>query len=254
MNLLAIDIGNTTSMVGYFQDDVLAKHWSLSSSRARTPDEVYLLLEMLLQQVNNDLESIDKIIIASVVPALTDVYQHVADKYLKLQPLFVDENTNTGIVLKVDEPEALGADRIVNAASAYHQYGGPQIIVDLGTATTADIVSKDGAYIGGIIAPGMLTSAEHLFQRAAKLHKVSLKPPDSAIGRNTAQALRSGILFGTAGAIDRIVENIRKEMEVDVPVIATGGLSEMIAPLCNNVDKVDLLLTLRGLYIISNLQ
>ena len=196
------------------------------------------------------MKDIDNVIIASVVPSLTSVFIRMVQRYLKTTPIIVDENTKTGLKICYDNPGDVGADRIVNAVAAYAAYGGPVIIVDFGTATTFCAVSKEAEYLGGVIVPGILISLEALSQKAAKLPKVTLEPPKTVIGRSTVSSIQSGIIYGYAGMVDELVERIKKEMDGEPYIIATGGLAEMIVPQTRNIKEINPILTLEGLRIV----
>jgi type III pantothenate kinase len=247
--LLAIDIGNTHTVLGLFKGKSLIDHYRVTSNHALTVDECGVLIKQLF----SDYKSIVDVIICSVVPPLSPVYQEMSRKFLKIDPVFVQWNLPLGIKIRYDDPSKVGADRIANAVAAHQMFGGPVIIVDFGTATTFDVISPKGEYLGGAIAPGIETSSLNLFSRAAQLFKVSLETPRKAIGRSTEESLRSGIIFGTVGQIDEIVDRIKKELkeEHDIKerpkVIATGGLASLIAQESETIEKVEPTLTLEGL-------
>ncbi len=246
---LAIDIGNTHTVLGIFSKERLTEYFRVTSNRALTGDECGVLVKQLFP----DYGKIEAVIICSVVPPLTPIYQEMCKKFLKLDPVLVHWNLPLGIKILYDDPSQVGADRIANAVAAYQIYGGPTIVVDLGTATTFDVISEKGEYLGGVIAPGIETSSLNLFKRAAQLFKVSLERPQKTIGVNTEESLRSGIIFGCVGQIDGIVNRIKQELKNEYrvkkkpKVIGTGGLADLIARESKTIQKVDLTLTLEGL-------
>ncbi|MGI5824806.1 MAG: type III pantothenate kinase [Bacillota bacterium] len=248
--LLAVDIGNTHTVIGLFRDWEMWDSWRISSDPMKTEDEYAILISNLLATEGHGMREIKALVLSSTVPALTDIWHQLTNKYFDVEPLIVNCETDIGMPLKVDNPKMVGADRIVNGVAAIRKYGTNLIVVDLGTATTFDCISKDGEYIGGAIAPGVAVSAEALAQKAAKLPNVQFAVPEKVLSPNTTGALQSGIVYGFAGQIDGIVKRLKAEMGGEVKVIATGGLADKIAPVCESVDEVDLLLTLRGLNLI----
>jgi type III pantothenate kinase len=249
--LLAIDIGNTQVVVGVVRDSTILALWRLTSQAGRTADELIPLLEPLLRPYLESLRKSRRVAVASVVPALTSAYEEYCRGTLGARPVLVDARQPLGIRISVPEPTSVGADRIANAVAVAEYYPLPAIVVDLGTATTFDVVLPGPRYVGGVIAPGILTSAEELFRRGARLAKVELRPPARAIGRTTEESVQSGVLFGAAGQIDGIIGRIRREMKGRPTVVATGGLATVIAPLCRSLRLVDPALTLRGLALIE---
>jgi len=249
--LLVVDIGNTETTVGLFEGERLAAHWRLVTDVARTPDEIGLQLRALLGSREVSPRAITGAAIASVVPALTDPVAEACQVLFGAAPLIVDARTPLPIRLDVLEPLTVGADRIVNTLAASRLYARDTIVVDLGTATTYDCITADGVFLGGVIAPGMRTSAETLFRRTSKLPATELVAPERAIGRRTEDCIRSGVVFGTAEAVDGIVRRIKAEWPGGrVPlVVATGGLAPMIKPWCREVEHVEPDLTLVGLRI-----
>jgi type III pantothenate kinase len=247
--LLAIDIGNTHTVLGLYDGRKLKGHFRIASNHALTGDECGILVKQLFEEY----DKIKGVIICSVVPPLTPVYEEMSKKFLKAEPVVVSSDLSLGIKVLYDDPKAVGADRIANAVAAYEIYGGPVIVVDLGTATTFDVISEKGEYLGGAIAPGIETSSLNLFQRAAQLFKVSLEKPKKAIGTNTEESLRSGILFGAVGQIDEIVKRIKEELKQRRPskrkpkIIATGGLASLVAKESQTIEEVNPTLTLEGL-------
>jgi len=251
--LLCVDIGNTNITMGLYRGQDLLTHWRLFTDHHKMPDEYGLLLVNLLAHHGYSSDDIQGVSLASVVPPLTDVFRQMVDRYLGVEPLIVGSGVKTGVAIRYDAPRDVGADRVVNAAAAYRLYGGPACIVDFGTGTTFDALSATGEYLGGAIAPGVLVAAEALFQRTAKLPRIDLQPPSKAIGRNTVDAMRSGILFGYVGLVEGLVERFRQELGPEMHVIATGGLAQLIAQETEVFEVVDPWLTLKGLRIIYEL-
>lgn len=245
--LLAVDVGNTQIAAGLFESSELKAHWRIATRSDQTGDELAVIFSELLGLADCDFRSIDGVIIASVVPSLTASFIEMADKAIGVKPVVVGPGVKTGMPILYDNPHEVGADRIVNAVAGYQKYGGPIIIVDFGTATTFDAVSARGEYLGGAIAPGVLVSAEALFTRAARLSRIGLERPPSAIGKNTAESLQSGIVLGSAGMVDGLVERISSEMGGAKEVIATGGLAETVIRDCKSITKLEPHLTLYGL-------
>ena len=247
--LLAVDIGNTGITLGVFDGETLRATWNVSTGIHRTADEYASLLLNLINH-SQDSSAIDGVVICSVVPPLVATFEDLCRRYLRLEPLVVGAGIKTGVSIRMDNPREVGADRIVNAAAAHHLYRGPVIIADLGTATTFDTVSREGDYLGGVIAPGISTAAESLFTRAAMLPRVELAHPQRAIGTNTITAMQSGIVFGYVGLVEGIVARIQRELNEKAKVVATGGYSGVIAKETNIIDEVNPDLTLVGLRLI----
>lgn len=245
--LLALDLGNTNLTIGAFDGDRLVQHWRLSTQRDATADEYWLQLGMLLQRANLDAAAIEGAILASVVPQATAEIEAALNRLLSCETVVVDHGTPTGLVLDLERPSEIGADRIVNAIGALEKYAPPLIVVDFGTATTFDVISAEGVYLGGAIAPGVGISTQALFQRAAKLSRVELTRPTMAIGRNTEDSLRIGIVVGFAGQVDVLVRRIERELGQKTHVVATGGLAALISPESETIETVDPFLTLDGL-------
>ncbi len=245
--LLAIDIGNTNVVLGVFDGENLRESWRVGTKAQFTADEYAMIVKDLFGFAGLEFGAVDGVIISSVVPPLLPVMSEMARKYFRLDPLVVTNEVRTGISLAYEHPQEIGADRIVNAAAAFHRYGGPLIIVDFGTATTFCAVTKDGRYLGGAITPGVRVSAEALHQRAAKLPRVELVRPPSVIGRDTVTAMQAGVLYGYAGLVDGIVGRMKREFAPDAKVIATGGLAELVASETGSIDEVRPDLTLEGL-------
>jgi type III pantothenate kinase len=245
--ILTLDIGNTETVAGIFDDQELVRHWRFSSHPERTLDEYGLLLRSILRESEIPHSSIEGAVVASVVPPLTHALKGACERHIDCPTVTVDAAGPLPIRLDVDEPLTVGADRIANTLAAARIFGTDSIVVDLGTATTYDCITADGVFLGGVIAPGLRTGAETLTRRTAKLPRVDLDPPTTVIGRRTDTALQSGIFFGAVDAIDGIVRRIRHEWGNDPLVIATGGLAPLIAPHCQTVQRVEVFLTLRGL-------
>lgn len=245
--ILALDIGNTETVLGIFDDDQLAGHWRISSRPERTVDEFGLLLRSVLRESDIPRDQIDGAAIASVVPPLTHALADACHRYLQCRTLIIDAFSDLPIRLDVDEPRGVGADRIANTLAAAHLFHTDTIVVDLGTATTFDCISADGVFLGGVIAPGLHTGAETLTRRTAKLPSVDLEPPATVIGRRTETALQSGIFFGAIESIDGIVRRIQDEWRNDPLVVGTGGLAAFVAPHSRTITHVDPFLTLHGL-------
>ncbi len=248
--LLGIDVGNTQTVIGVFIDGELKDHWRISTESERTADEMALTLGGFLAFVGHSLTQVNGMIISSVVPEMTSAMAHMARDILGLEPLVVDSGTDTGIPVLYEDPRQVGADRLVNAVAAVHKYGTPCIVVDFGTATTWDAIDREGRYLGGTIAPGVEISADALFRQAARLARVELVAPENAIGRNTVESIQSGIINGTAGQVDRLVELFKEELGGDCRVVATGGLAEVVVGKCHTIEVLDPLLTLEGLRLI----
>jgi len=247
--LLAIDIGNTHTVLGIYDEEKLKEYFRVASNHALTVDECGILVKQLFQKYSK----IKDVIIGSVVPPLTLIYEEMSEKFLKVDPVVVSSNLPLGIKILYDDPKTVGADRLANAVAAYEIYGGPAIVVDFGTATTFDVISESGEYLGGAIAPGIETSSLNLFRKASQLFKVSLERPKKAIGKNTEESLRSGIIFGAVGQIEEIIKRIKKELSENLQsqkkpkVIATGGLANLIAKESKMIEEVNPTLTLEGL-------
>ncbi|MDW8289798.1 MAG: type III pantothenate kinase, partial [Armatimonadota bacterium] len=248
--LLALDVGNTNIVVGVFDGQRLVEHWRVRTDRERTADEHGLLLTHLLQYASLPPEGIDGVIISNVVPPMTDALQGMARRFFRVEPLFVSHELDLGVPIRYHDPREVGADRLVNAVAAIHKYGAPAIVVDFGTATTLDVVSPAGEYLGGCIMAGVGISAEALFRTAARLPRIELVAPAHVIGRTTVEAMQAGILLGYAGAIDALVERIHQELGCQTTVVATGGLAERIAAETRTIQHVDPWLTLEGLRIV----
>jgi type III pantothenate kinase len=243
--LLAVDVGNTETVFGLYEGPELGERWRIATEAQRTGDELGALLGDFLE-----FDAIDGICLSSTVPRLVREYEHVAERWVRAPLLVVGPGVATGISIHYDDPREVGPDRIANSVAARERFGAPVIVVDFGTSTNFDIVSPDGDYVGGVLAPGIETSMEALFSRAARLVKVDYAEPESVIGKTTEQALRSGLVYGFAGQVDGIVGAIRGELGAEAKVVATGGLAELIAPHSRTVSEVEPFLTLDGLRLI----
>lgn len=247
--LLAVDVSNTHISLGIYRGRDLAYHWRISTDQGRTADEYGLLVQSLLEHAGLRADQVDAIAICSVVPPLTPVLEQMCRDYFGRPPLTVGPGVRTGLVIRYDNPREVGADRVALALAAYEKYGGPCIIVDFSTATIFDYISKEGEYLGGVIAPGVEISADALFRFAAKLPRIELVRPRSVLGRNTVACMQSGILFGFAGQVDEICNRLMKE-NGRATVVATGETADLIAPECRTVQHIDPWLTLEGLRLI----
>src|SRR5271157_3787770 len=256
--LLALDVGNTNTVLGLYRLDAekpeLAAHWRITTHRAQTVDEYGVFFVNLFEMNGMSPKQVTHIIISSVVPPVESTLRQVCETYFHVHPLFVEPGIKTGMPVLVDNPSELGADRLVNAIAAFERYGGPCIVVDFGTATTFDVISAKGEYLGGAIAPGLGVSADALFSRAARLSRVDIKRPAKVIGTNTVTHLQTGIYFGYIGLVDGIIERILVELGAapDRPprIIASGGLAHLISPDSRYIQEIDDKLTLEGLRIL----
>jgi type III pantothenate kinase len=250
---LAIDVGNTNITLGVYKGEILSAQWRLATGHEKTPDEYGALILGFFRRANLSAPDVHAIAMASVVPPLTGTLVESCRQFLCQEPLVVDRTCHTGIKISCDDPGQVGADRIVDAAAAYKLYGGPACVIDFGTATTFDAVSPDGEYLGGAIAPGIGIASQALFEHTAKLPKVDLRWPPAAIGKNTMHSVQSGLMFGYVGLVEGIVGRFKKELGEDLKVIATGGLSDIIAGQTKVISVVAPSLTLDGLRIIHAL-
>jgi type III pantothenate kinase len=251
--LLTIDLGNTNLTIGLYQDETLAWHWRLSTDHDRMPDEYGLQLLGLLEHAGRAAEDLQGVALSSVVPQLTGRVVQACREYLKQEALVVDAGVKTGIRIRYEDPKAVGADRVCDAVAVMHHYGGPACIIDFGTATTFNALTKDGEYLGGAITAGINLAAEALYTHTAKLQRIDLQKPPSVIGRNTAHAMQSGLLFGYVSLVEGMVARFRQELGPDMKVIATGGLAEGIAGETKVIDILVPWLTLDGLRLIWEL-
>ena len=248
--LLAIDVGNSNNVIGLFSGEKLLTHWRIRTEWNRTADEYWVLIKEFILLNNVETETIDDIIIACVVPPLVPILQGMAKKYFLCEPLIVGPGVKTGISILYRNTSEVGADRIVNSVAAFEKYGGPLIIVDFGTATTFDVVSNKGEYLGGSIFPGVQISLEALFKNTAKLPRVDMTLPERVIGKSTVESLRSGAVYGFSGMVEAIVRQIKDELGQNARVIATGGVLDWITNKTSVIDTLDPFLTLDGLRII----
>ena len=245
--LLVIDVGNTEIAIGLYVDEGPGGRWRLATKSSQTADEIACQISNLLDFSGHKISEISGICLASVVPAATMSIIEMAANYIKVEPLVVDSSCNTGLSIDFEQPESVGGDRIANAVGGHAKYGAPLIVVDFGTATTFDVISGQGAYIGGAIAPGLATSAKALFKSAAMLRGVVLENPNRFIGNTTEDSLKSGLIYGAASMVDGMVAGIKKEMQGEVGVVATGGLAGLVAHHCLSIDDIEPFLTLSGL-------
>ncbi len=248
--LLALDAGNTNITIGAFEDGKLTGRWRLRTVHEQTADEWGVLLRNLFALNSLDLARVDGIIIASVVPPLDSTLAAMSERYFHRQPMFVTSTTNTGLKILYDNPREVGADRIVNGVAAFRKYGGPCVVVDLGTAITFDAVSKNAEYLGGIICPGIGMSIEGLFSKTARLPLVDFREPERLIGTNTVDSMQSGLYYGAIGMIDGILERLMASLGPNTAAIATGGQAELILRSSRYLKEVNIDLTLEGLHLI----
>jgi type III pantothenate kinase len=243
--LLAVDVGNTQTVFGLYDGPELGERWRIATEAERTGDELGALLRDFL-----DFAMLEGICLSSTVPRLIREYEHLAERWVKAPLLVVGPGVKTGIPIHYDDPREVGPDRVMNAVAAKERYGAPAIVVDFGTSTNFDVVSPQGDYVGGVLAPGVEVSMDALFARAARLVKVDYVEPPTVIGKTTATALQSGLVYGFAGQVDGIVDAIREELGAEAIAIATGGLADLIAPHSRTISKIDPFLTLDGLRIV----
>jgi len=258
--LLVVDVGNTNTVLGVFEPkaDVagpgrygtLIAHWRVSTNKSQTVDEYGVLFRNLFAMNGVEVSAVQGIVISSVVPPLDSTLHEVCERYFQLKPLFIEPGVKTGMPVHYDNPAEVGADRIVNGVAAFEKFGGPCIVVDFGTATTFDVVSPKGEYLGGVITPGIGISADALFERTARLPRVDIRKPPSVIATNTVNSLQAGLYYGYLGLIDGILERLIAELGGDVKVVATGGLANLMGGGSKYIREVDDLLTLEGLRII----
>jgi type III pantothenate kinase len=246
--LLAVDVGNTQTALGLYAGDELTDNWRLATERSTTADELGVLLGGLL-----DFDAVDGICLSCTVPVLVREWELLAAKWAQAPLLAVGPGVKNGIPIRYDDPREVGPDRIVNAIAAKERYGAPVIVVDFGTSTNFDVVSPEGEYVGGVLAPGIEISMDALFARAARLVKVDYAAPPTVIGKTTVGGLQSGLVYGFAGQVDGIVGRIREELGVEARAIATGGLADLVAPHSTTIESVDPFLTLEGLRLVWEL-
>jgi len=248
--LLAIDIGNTNIVLGLYQGKALITHWRLATQAERTADEYGVIITQLVGYAGFAVGQIDSIVVSCVVPPMLTTAQELAQKFFHIEPLIVGPGIKTGMPILYENPKDVGADRIVNGIAAFEKYRESCIIVDFGTATTIDLISKKGEYVGGAIAPGLSISLEALVQRASKLPRIEIVKPKEVVGKNTVNSIQAGIFYGYVGLVDGIVRRIQKENGVHAQVVATGGIAPLVASECASISEVDEFLTLEGLRII----
>ena len=247
--LIAVDAGNTHTVLGLFRGDELLDHWRIATNADRTSDEHALLVSQFLAQHGSTFDDVSGVVVSSTVPRLTAVLRELAQRYLRVAPVVLEPGTRSGIPILYENPRQVGPDRIANAVAAWDSYGGPTVMVDFGTATTVDAVSAKGEYLGGAILPGIEISLDALFARAAALSWVELVKPRRVIGKTTAESVQSGVLFGFTGAVDGLVRRFEAELG-ECTVVSTGGLAELITPLSATIQHHEPWLTLRGLRLI----
>ncbi|MBV9670807.1 MAG: type III pantothenate kinase [Acidobacteriales bacterium] len=247
--LLVLDVGNTNTVLGLYEGDQLAAHWRVSTNKTQTIDEYGVLFRNLFATQDISTSAVTGIIISSVVPPIDSTLRAMCERYFHLKPIFVEPGIKTGMPVQTDNPNEVGADRIVNSVAAFESYGGPCIVVDFGTATTFDAVSVRGEYLGGVIAPGIGISADALFSRTARLPRVDIRRPNKVVGTNTIHSMQSGLFYGYLGLVDGILERMTQELGGSPKVIATGGLASLMAA-SKFITQVNDLLTLEGLRIL----
>lgn len=251
--LLVVDIGNTTIKMGVFEEETLVREWTLTSGVARTADEAMMVVSGLCSSSGLTLDAGTEAVVASVVPSLTGAFLGMTEKLLGREAIVVTSRSKTDIEICYRDPNSVGADRIANAVAAARRHSLPAIVVDLGTATTFDVIDRERKYLGGVIAPGLVTSAENLFAKGAKLAPVEFSAPTVVIGRSTEESLISGIMYGMTGQVDEIIRRIESELGGRAEVIGTGGFVEILAPLSRKINVVDPNLTLHGLRLIAEM-
>ncbi len=248
--LLAIDIGNTNIALGVFKKNKLIQHWKIQTEREKTSDEYGITLLNLFSLSGPDKKEIESVIISSVVPPLTPIFEDLSQSLFKVKPAVVGPGLKTGMAILYENPLEVGADRVVAAVAAYEKHGGPCIVVDFGTATTFDAVSSKGEYLGGAIAPGIQISAEALYLKTAKLPRIEIKKPKKAIGRTTVTSMQSGLYFGYVGLVSKIIEEIKNELGEETTVISTGGFGAQISHEITSIDAHEPDLVLQGLNVL----
>ncbi|MBK9519736.1 MAG: type III pantothenate kinase [Anaeromyxobacter sp.] len=248
--LLAIDVGNTNTVLGVFAGASLRQHWRIETSHTRTGDEYGILVRQLFASVGLDHAAVTAVAVSSVVPPLALTLHQMCARYFGLQPLFVGPGVKTGMPILYENPREVGADRVVNAVAAFERWKGPLIVVDFGTATTFDAITPKGEYLGGAICPGVTISMEALFRAASKLPRVEFARPPLVVGRNTVHSMQSGLVFGYVGLVDGLCARMAEELGTSPKVVATGGLAGLVAGLSRAISEVDEHLTLDGLRLI----
>lgn len=252
--LLVIDVGNTNTVLGVFEERELKAQWRLSTNRRQTADEYGILIRNLFTLDGVQPSQITGVMIANVVPPLNFVLEEMVDKYFKLKAVFLGPGTRTGMAIHYDNPQEVGADRIADAVAAFEKYGGPCVVVDFGTAITFDAISEKGEYLGGVIAPGIGISSEALFQQAARLPRVEIREPSRVIGTNTVASMQSGLFYGAVSLVDGILDRLCAALGPRTKVVATGGQATLVAGASKYRPPVDSALTLDGLRIIYERQ
>ncbi len=247
---LMIDIGNTHTVLGLYENDALKKHWRISSRYSRTEDEIWVVVDSFLKLNNMNSEMINGVCISSVVPEETRIYRKMVEKYLSCKPMHISPELNLGLDILYQDPYAVGADRICNAVAGKKKYGVPLIVLDFGTATTFDCINDNGDYLGGVICPGIESAASILHHKAAKLPKIELVFPPNVIGSNTEESMQSGIMYGSVELIQGMIKKIKSELGGSPKVVATGGLAHTIAKRTQAIDIVDENLILEGIYLL----
>lgn len=250
MMIFVLDVGNTNTVLGVYDNQELKYHWRIETNRNKTEDEYGMMIKALFEHVGLAFSDFNGVIISSVVPPIMFALERMSEKYFKVKPLVVGPGIKTGLDIKTDNPKEVGADRIVNAVAGIKLYGCPLIIVDFGTATTFCYINETKQYMGGVIAPGLNISTEALYSKAAKLPRIEITTPEEVIGKNTVTAMQSGIMFGYVGQVDGIVTRMKQQVSTSPKVIATGGLANLIAKESESIDVVDSFLTLKGLHMI----
>lgn len=248
--LLALDVGNTNTVVGVFDGADLKAHWRLSTRRAGTSDEYGIFVKSLFDFAGLDFRAINAVILSTVVPTVQGPLEEMSRQFFSVEAMVVGPGLKSGMPILYEAPREVGADRIVNAVAAFEMYGGPCIVVDFGTATTFDVVTERGEYSGGVIVPGISISADALFEKAARLWRVEIRRPERVIGKTTIASVQSGLYFGYLSLVDGVVDRIARELGVKPRVIATGGLAELFGGGSERIEEVDPLLTLKGLLLI----
>lgn len=248
--IFVLDVGNTNMVLGVYHENRLIHHWRIATSWSKTEDEYAMIVKSLFSHVGLTFSDIRGIIISSVVPPIMFSLERMCEKYFHRRPLIIGPGMKTGLNIKYDNPKEVGADRIVNAVAGIHKYGAPLVIVDFGTATTYCYIDENGHYVGGAIAPGINISTEALYSHASKLPRIEIADPGEIVGKNTISAMQAGILYGYVGQVEGIVTRMKQQAKKEPVVIATGGLSSLIARHSTVIDHVEQFLTLEGLHLI----
>jgi type III pantothenate kinase len=245
---LMVDIGNTQTVLGIFENNKLITHWRVTSQLTRTEDEIWVVIDSLFDGEKLVVDRIEGVCVSSVVPELSTIYKRMIEKYLSLKPIFISPDLDLGLEILYQDPHSVGSDRICNAVAGKRKYGSPLIVLDFGTATTFDCINENGDYLGGVICPGIDSAATILHRKAAKLPKIELRFPSHVIGKNTEESMQSGIMFGSIELIEGLLRKIKKELTGDPRVVATGGLAKTIAKRTKAIDVVDENLNLEGIF------